>query len=282
MGKMSTERPVSVRTIIVPLDGTAFAERALSPATEFARAFGAPLELLHVIDTEARGPHHPDEEYLARLATSIALDDVTFGVHRSTPEAALIERIGAVPDPLVCLATHAHTGAGAALFGNLAERLLGESSAPLVLVGPDVDPDHGSWPAAAQRHLVIAYDSSNGADAMVPAAVTCAQAFDWDVHLAMVLHRHGSFLGDHDATRPRQHAESLTERLIDSGVAASLDLLDGLEPGHAICELAEVLPAALVVVAGHREPSAVHGLLGSTATRIAHHAPCPVLVQQPR
>ena len=50
-------------------------------------------------------------------------------------------------------------------------------------------------------------------------------------------------------------------------------------PGYAICELAESLPASVVVVGTSGHGGLRRAVMGSTSDHIIRHAPCPVLVQ---
>jgi nucleotide-binding universal stress UspA family protein len=97
----------------------------------------------------------------------------------------------------------------------------------------------------------------------------------------MVLHRDGTFLGNLDATVPKQQAHAFTEQFLAEGIPATLDLLDGLDPARAIAHHAASLPAALVMTSTHGAGGLMRAALGSTALRIAHHAPCPVVVHRP-
>jgi nucleotide-binding universal stress UspA family protein len=74
------------------------------------------------------------------------------------------------------------------------------------------------------------------------------------------------------------------KQVLDATVAA-LDL-DDVElmaivgrPGEAICELAEALPASVVVVGTSGRGGLRRAMMGSTSDHIIRHAPCPVLVQ---
>ena len=50
-------------------------------------------------------------------------------------------------------------------------------------------------------------------------------------------------------------------------------------PGYAICELAEALPASVVVIGTSGRSGLRRAVVGSTSDHIIRHAPCPVLVQ---
>ena len=57
--------------ILVPLDGSKFAEQSLPYARAFAEAYGSPIELLKVNDPEAMAPYSPafqGGEYLKEVS----------------------------------------------------------------------------------------------------------------------------------------------------------------------------------------------------------------------
>jgi nucleotide-binding universal stress UspA family protein len=90
-------------------------------------------------------------------------------------------------------------------------------------------------------------------------------------------------------------APDLAEQIETSGDRQAKQILDttvealGLDdvelmaivgrPGYAICELAESLPASVVVVGTSGHGGLRRAVMGSTSDHIIRHAPCPVLVQ---
>lgn len=50
-------------------------------------------------------------------------------------------------------------------------------------------------------------------------------------------------------------------------------------PGHAICELAESLPASIVLIGTSGRGGVRRAMIGSTSDHVVRHAVCPVLVQ---
>lgn len=63
-----------------------------------------------------------------------------------------------------------------------------------------------------------------------------------------------------------------------AGIRVECRVLEGLTAARALHEAAEELGAALLVVGSSRRSGIGHVLLGSTAQRIMHGAPCPVAV----
>jgi len=65
--------------------------------------------------------------------------------------------------------------------------------------------------------------------------------------------------------------------MVDAGFPVERDLLEG-PAADAFISTAEIRHADLIVI-GIRGMSTVKGLLfGSVATKVSHHAPCPVLL----
>ncbi len=51
------------------------------------------------------------------------------------------------------------------------------------------------------------------------------------------------------------------------------------ETGPAICQLAEALPASVVVIGTSGRGGLRRAMMGSTSDHVVRHAPCPVMVQ---
>jgi nucleotide-binding universal stress UspA family protein len=49
-----------------------------------------------------------------------------------------------------------------------------------------------------------------------------------------------------------------------------------------VADHAHQLPARFVATASHGSGGVLETIIGSTAMRIVHHAPCPVIVRRPR
>ncbi|HHT81720.1 MAG TPA: universal stress protein [Spirochaetales bacterium] len=91
------------KRILVPLDGSGFAERALPHAEGFARVFGSTIVLLQVMETtgEINQPHAEDpitwvirknktEQYLQETLTKVTLIPALFITRLSRVEECLV------------------------------------------------------------------------------------------------------------------------------------------------------------------------------------------------
>jgi nucleotide-binding universal stress UspA family protein len=73
-----------------------------------------------------------------------------------------------------------------------------------------------------------------------------------------------------------QHVTDVIAELGLVGVEAMVLIGDA---GHEICQLAETLPASVVVLGTHGRSGIKRAIMGSTSDHVVRHCPCPVLVQ---
>jgi nucleotide-binding universal stress UspA family protein len=146
--------------IVVPLDGSALAERALPLATSLATALGLPLHLERAVGLDdVRAALHdmrksgntgstqeePYEiarqetesqarQYLDDLAQRLGADGATVAteVLRGTASFELLQNVQA--DDLVVMTSHGQRGYRRWLLGSVAEKLVREAKAPILLV----------------------------------------------------------------------------------------------------------------------------------------------------
>ncbi|HSM66470.1 MAG TPA: universal stress protein [Ilumatobacteraceae bacterium] len=79
----------------------------------------------------------------------------------------------------------------------------------------------------------------------------------------------------------REAAEvTLAETVAALGLSGVETLLQTGDAGHTICEVAEELPASVVVLGTHGRSGIRRAVMGSTSDYVVRHAVCPVLVQQ--
>jgi len=135
-----------VRRILVPLDGSALSAEALPLAADFARAFGAELILLHVIEPADDGasPKARAEalELLEQSARRLEGLPVRTHVATGSPALGILEASDAERVDLVAMTTHGRSGISRWAFGSTAEDVVRHARAPLLIVH--------AQPAAAQ------------------------------------------------------------------------------------------------------------------------------------
>ena len=148
------------RRVVVPLDGSPRAEGGLAIATTLAQSLTVPLHLVRVVglddvravirDARREGPGAPDIgetfddaravtedqalDYLESVAAPLRTQGMTVETEilRGTPAFELLWNTKS--DDLVVMTSHGHGGFRRWFLGSVAEKLVREGEAPLVLV----------------------------------------------------------------------------------------------------------------------------------------------------
>ena len=176
--------------ILVPLDGSTWAERALPLAATLAHAAGAPLTLLHVLVYPAEHEAAAARELLE--PTAAALRARGLAVHcRLEPAAspaaipaAILQAAAAAPAELMVLSSHGRAGAGRWLYGQVAEALLQQAPLPLLLVPLTCSL---RWPSTRPPRLLVPLDGSALAEEALGPAARWAAALGAELVLLQVV-----------------------------------------------------------------------------------------------
>lgn len=134
---LSVPRTRVIRRVLAPVNEADYAKDAVLAAALVAKAYGARLELLHVVTDPLFGP--PPRSLLRRRMREIppALREgvsCRFRLARRGPAADIVR--AARGRDLVVLAEHRKTLLGDLLLGTTAERVLRRSSAPVLSIPP--------------------------------------------------------------------------------------------------------------------------------------------------
>lgn len=146
-------KELTVRSILIPLDGSALAEGVLGPATELARATGARLVLAHVVPTGEltswpvlaslrERPVPPLDgalDYLHGVAEELRRDGLDVDVHAlhaNAPAVAIVDLARSVGADVIAMATHGYGGLKRTLLGSVADKILRSSTLPLLVMRP--------------------------------------------------------------------------------------------------------------------------------------------------
>lgn len=146
---------VTIKNVIVPLDGSPLAEQVLPLVAAIARSLGAKVYPTWVVppapafygdyvaysaetykmlyeDTEKAAA-----EYLGKIKTrlnSAGVRDVENKVLLGSPAGAIVDLTEEIPDALVTMTTHGRSGVGRFVLGSVADRVVSYSKRPVLLV----------------------------------------------------------------------------------------------------------------------------------------------------
>jgi nucleotide-binding universal stress UspA family protein len=160
-GKADLNRDASLKCIVVPLDGSPLAEKALRPAAELARLFDAELALVRVNRPALLDVYLPEgagavsttgameeaervealereeaRQYLDRVASALAARGVrcrTDVLIDRSPASGILAEASARHADLIALETHARRGLARLIFGSVADDVLRGGNAPVLV-----------------------------------------------------------------------------------------------------------------------------------------------------
>jgi nucleotide-binding universal stress UspA family protein len=256
--------------ILVPLDGSPAAERALAPAFELVRRTGVALR---VLQRAAADDGETAATYLAGVADRYAaLTDVeTMVVDReSIPDAI---RRGSGPGGLVCMSSHGRGGIARALLGSVAEALLRTIDRPVLVVGPHVRDRF-----AFEGRVVACIDGSKESEQTVEPARAWGSALGLPLWLMEVTVPNTlvDWLNQGVTVEPADLVR-LARRV---GDVEGWDTSHCRHPARELADLSasSYHPTALLVMATHGRTGWDRLRLGSVTAATVHGAATPVLV----
>jgi len=285
------------KRIVVPLDGTRFAEAALAPARELARAFGARLLLVRAV-----APHGvPDiiggdgyqsnlerandaDAYLHTVAEHLrrAGHEAELALALTAPGRAIAHYAALEQADLIIMAAHLHWNLLVSSAGSATLDVLLRSRVPLLAwrVGATAELTGGS--AANERPtlltepelpLVVPLDGSELAERALPFAEALARAFGLYVVLVRAV--------DHPvlADEARRYLLRVQAELEQRGVPAQAFAEVG-EPLNVIESAWRRSNGGLIVIASRGRPGPFGTLFGSLAARLIEQVEASVLVMQ--
>jgi nucleotide-binding universal stress UspA family protein len=289
------------RAIVVPLDGSTFAEQALPMALELARRSGAALTLVRVHQPPAMAASRSNEwdSEIRRRETQYLNDTAvqSSDLVGAVPDVALLE--GRPADaicrwahdrdaPLIVMSSHGLTGFSRYWIGSVTDSVIREARTPVLMVR-----SRGAnepLPTVAVHTILVPLDGSRVAEAILPHAlsVACATGARLELYRVVATAQIPEVAPalEEDATGAliRQSEADLRAAAARLGDAASKVRVDvkaciADSPATSISEHARVLNCELVAMT--TVASGLARLIGSVADKVIRHGPAMVLLIRP-
>jgi nucleotide-binding universal stress UspA family protein len=281
------------QTILVPLDGSELARRALPYAASLARRHGARLILLHAYAAQPRNTDADPELDMVKGLSTLAHDLRQQGVQVQTwlsydeSGPAIVQTATDLKADLLVMSTHGRSGLSQLLFGSVTAYVVRHTSLPVVLV---TEKCRVTWPDDQPLSILVPLDGTPFAElALAPArALAAAQ------HATLVLLRTPvPTIARHESPHPQVNAD---QRQALDGVQQYLDAVskpimatgqrvvtcaETGTPAAAIARLVNDLQPALVVMATHGRGPLSRLLLETVASETLHLVTAPILLVRP-
>jgi nucleotide-binding universal stress UspA family protein len=305
-------QPLRIRSVLVPLDGSPFAEQALPWGIAIARKARARLRLALVHQVPQPPPldeasirlytqielvlRRSQREYLRGFATQIKGEQsiqVATAMLDGAPAPTLRNYVRDLGVDLVVMTTHGRGGIQRAWLGSVADQLVRSLEIPLLLIRPE---EGAAAEAPRLEGILVPLDGSRWAEAALPPAVSVASLLGARLTLVQAVHP-VMIMTDPPTSFPTGFDEELTalqrreaqdyldgiaEQVTSLGVPASGTAVLGDSAFGTIQAAAHVPGTDMVALSTHGRGGLRRLVLGSVADKLVRAGEFPVLVTRPR
>jgi len=265
--------------IFVCLDGSSWAEKTVALAAWMARAMGARLTFLRVVE---------DADELAAEETYMRDEAKRFGaqvrfVVSHDAARAIQEELNKNLRAVAIMATHGRTAWAEALLGSVALGVIRGSRRPILLYRPlrrDRD-----VPARITT-ILLALDGSDFSERMIPFAVEMARSISARLQLIQALPLHPQI-----PPLPEQPQSDVLESSYLHRKAAEIkstyaidcdwEVMHG-EPAEAICRFVDGMPETMLALTSHARGGLERAIFGGVAAACVRKAGVPILIYWPQ
>ena len=283
---------LQIRTILVPTDRSACAERAYGPAADLAARTGAEVRVVHV--AEPGGP--------AADLSPTTWDDVAAGLHLPDGVAppsgpVLIEEVQTIlpaarallgyandhDADLIVMGTSGRRGLARMVLGSVAEEIVRTAERPVLCV-PCHDAPRGG-------PVVVPVDFSEGAHEALSHAKALAAARGAALHVFHVVEWPSSpppYLAnlrfphiDEILRNAQEELDRFVAGTPGPDVPTTAYVQAGGFVGRSVVQYAGAVGASLLVTATHSRKGFDRLTMGSVTESVLRTAPCPVLTLHP-
>lgn len=296
-----------LRRVMVPLDGSPLAERALVPAARLAEAAGAQLRLVTVkppastvsLPPERRHAVETVDEFLEKglrdyLTTQVAAlpatmrHPVQIAILDGWPPESLAAHAHATGVDLIVMTTHGRGGFSRFWLGSVADELLRRTGCPILLLRANGSERDGEF-----RRILVALDGSPASEALLPPVLQIAALHPGArCMLACVVEPPAPLLfrmaGASPQARQRwadearesatARLEHLAEPLRKQGVTVEVRVVVGEGISERIVEVAVEDRSDLIVMGTYGARGLERLVLGSVADKVLRASATAVLV----
>jgi nucleotide-binding universal stress UspA family protein len=286
------------RRILVPLDGSPLAERALPCAVMLASEMPAELVLFQSVpvplecsdgekDSRLGQLEAEAREYLAQVAGRLDRNGLRVSrVVEHGPAAESIVDCGA-DTQLIVMATHGRSGANRWARGSVAERVLQASSTPVLMICALQPPPKDGLVRC--RRILVPLDGSPVAEQVLPSVISIATALDARVILLRVsiVQTSGEFQGD--LLMPlvgdlqtadgiaQEYLDQVASRLVDDEVRVATTVQRGAV-AEVIVDYAQDHAVDLIAMCTHGQTGLGRWALGRVSDRVLRAGCRPLLL----
>ncbi|MCA9867749.1 MAG: universal stress protein [Anaerolineales bacterium] len=302
------------RSILVPLDGSELAEKALAPARQIASAMAqraggenrtrlillravSPMVLLaadpYLYDEMARMSADEAQAYLGHVASGLSDDTIAVETYiiNGSPAEAIVQFATENGVDLIVMSSHGRTGSSRWVYGSVAEKVMHHAPCATAIIRAHVD-----VAMFQNRNILVPLDGSELAERALEPALMLAEAVNSNVYMLRIVsgrepmpesmspagEQIEAALGKADAEE-RAEAEGYLQRVYNAHENQHLffDVQNtNGDTADAIISYAEQHKIDLIVMSSHGRSGIGRWLHGSVAEKVLRGADCATLIMR--
>lgn len=295
---------MSIKNILIPLDGSKLAETVLPMAGLLAQKNQARVILFHVVEKNPPGTVHGERhlrdereaaEYLERvnqmLPGEIQVDQHVHSSAEKDVAASIVQHSEEMNADLVVMCAHGQSGIQKRIFGNIAQDVLATGQTPVLLLSPEKEQKVESCKCEC---ILVPLDGDPDHEAGLDMAVELSKSCRARIHLVMVVHElstlpaekaasamllpsAASALLEEECEEGRLYLAELMGTLLDEGIEVTGEVERG-DPAKQILRAAKEFNADLIVLGTHGKTTMEAFWSGSVTPKLATQTHLPLLL----
>ena len=295
---------MTIKNILVPLDGSKLSETVLPLAALIAHQNQAKLILFHVIEQHppetVHGEHHltnqqEASDYLDQVSQTLPSElIVDRHVHTSAEKNvanSIVDHSKELGVDLIVMCAHGQSGLEKRIFGNIAQEVLTMGDVPVLLLSPEKELQTESCHCQC---ILVPLDGDPDHEAGLDMAVELSQSCQAKLHLVMVIHELSTLPGEQaaaavllptatsallemDCEEGELYLAGLMGKLLEKHIPVTGEVQRG-DPARQIVRAAKEFQADMIVLGTHSKPAMDAFWSGSVTPKIATQTHLPLLL----
>jgi len=295
---------MTIKNILVPLDGSQLSETVLPLAALLAKQNQAKLILFHVIEQHPpdtiHGEHHLTDHqeastYLEKVSQSLPDGLILVRhVHTSAEKnvaVSIVEHSKEMGVDLIVMCAHGQSGLQKRIFGNIAQDVLNLGDVPVLLLSPEKELKVES---CSCQCILVPLDGDPDHEAGLDMAVELSHSCQAKLHLVMVIHELSTLPAEQAASamllptatsalldigceEGELYLAELMGKLLDKNIPVTGEMQRG-DPAKEIIRSAQEFKADMIVLGTHSKTAMDAFWSGSVTPKIATQTHLPLLL----
>jgi len=287
---------ITLKKILVTLDGSETAESVLPYARSLAASFGSKVDVLgSATGRKDRRLNRLLEDYINSTAVNLQNEGIKAEpviLYGDAPDK-ILEHANKNNIDLIVMATHGRSGISLWWMGSVAEKVISVTKTPMLLVpSKDKTGKAESAEKVTIEKIVVALDGSDTGQAALPYVETLAKKTGASVSLIQVIPSPGTM----DPSIPggpywikfveavndsaQEYLNDIAKKLTKQGVQTTCKVMNG-DSAYRIVEHAEQENASLIAMSTHGRTGITRWVLGSVTDKVMHSAKIPIWIVRP-